>query len=95
MSVGLDLNLAGGETESEIRSPHWGSCVRGEIFKAESETADLWQPKWNENQTVLAATIPSQTGTLVPWKAQRLGAGVWGLWSNPRVKTAAHCGETD
>ena len=48
--VGLDLNLAGGETESEIRSPHWGSCVRGEIFKAESETADLWQPKWNENR---------------------------------------------
>ena len=22
-----------------------------------SETADLWQPKWNENQTVLAAAI--------------------------------------
>ena len=31
--------------------------VRGETFKAESETADLWQPKWNENQTVLDATI--------------------------------------
>ena len=28
-----------------------------EKFKAESETADLWQPKWNENQTVLAAAI--------------------------------------
>ena len=27
------------------------------MFKAESETADLWQPKWNENQTVLAAAI--------------------------------------
>ena len=26
-------------------------------FKAESETADLWQPKWNENQTVLGTTI--------------------------------------
>ena len=26
-------------------------------FKAESETADLWQPKWNENQTVFATTI--------------------------------------
>ena len=26
-------------------------------MKAESETADLWQPKWNENQTVLAADI--------------------------------------
>ena len=24
---------------------------------AESETADPWQPKWNENQTVLAAAI--------------------------------------
>ena len=22
-----------------------------------SETADLWQPKWNENQTVLATAI--------------------------------------
>ena len=31
--------------------------VRGETFKTESETADLWQPKWNENQTVLAAAI--------------------------------------
>ena len=28
-----------------------------EKFKAESETADLWQPKWNENQTVLIAAI--------------------------------------
>ena len=27
--------------------------VRGEPVKAESEIADLWQPKWNENQTVL------------------------------------------
>ena len=26
-------------------------------FKAESETADLWQPKWNENQTVFASAI--------------------------------------
>ena len=27
------------------------------MFKAENETADLWQPKLNENQTVLAAAI--------------------------------------
>ena len=26
-------------------------------LSAESETADVWQPKWNENQTVLAAAI--------------------------------------
>ena len=31
--------------------------VKGETFKAESETADLWPPKWSENQTVLATAI--------------------------------------
>ena len=40
-------------------NPHIGAIVyvRREIFKAESETADLRQPKWNENQTLLAAAI--------------------------------------
>ena len=39
--------------------PHRGGIVsvRGKTFNAESETAHLWQPKWNENQTVLAAAI--------------------------------------
>ena len=39
--------------------PRIGSTVwvRGETFKAGSETADLWQPKWNENQSVLATAI--------------------------------------
>ena len=36
-----------------------------------------------------------QTAMLVPWKAQWLGAGVKGLWSNPRVRAAVHCGEMD
>ena len=31
----------------------------------------------------------------VPCKAQQLGAGVWGLWSNPRVRAAVDCGEMD
>ena len=31
--------------------------VRRETLKAESETADLRQPKWNENQIVLATAI--------------------------------------
>ena len=43
--------------------------VGGETFKAESETADLWQPKWNENQTVLAAAS-LWTGKQIPWKMQ-------------------------
>ena len=31
----------------------------------------------------------------VPWKAQLLGAGVWGVWSNPRARAAVDCRETD
>ena len=52
--VGLDLPSAGGGTEAGS-DPHIGAIVsvRGETFKAESETADLWQPKWNESQTSL------------------------------------------
>ena len=48
----------GGGTEAGS-DPDIGAIVsvREETFKAESETADLWQPKWNENQTVLAAVI--------------------------------------
>ena len=42
-----------------------------------SETANLWQPKWNENQTVLAAavhTLNRDTGTL-----EGAAAGSWTL----------------
>ena len=52
--AGLDLSLVGGGTEAGVPSPH---RVRGETFIAETKTADLWQPKWNETQTVLAAAI--------------------------------------
>ena len=31
--------------------------------------------------------------TQIPWKVQWLGAGVKGLWSNPRVRAAVDCGE--
>ena len=61
--------------------PHIGATVRirGETFKAESETADLWQPKWNENQTVLAAAIhtPDRDGGPLEGAA----AGSWSLGS--------------
>ena len=58
--------------------PHTGAIVsvRRETFKAESETADLWQPKWNENQTVLA-TIHTQDGDADPLKGA--AAGSWSL----------------
>ena len=57
-----------------IRAIVW---VRREPFKAESETSDLWQPKWNENQTVLAAAIHilDRNAGLLKGPA----AGSWGL----------------
>ena len=57
--------------------PHIRAIVIGEPFKAESETGDLWKPKWNENQTVLAATMhnpKSDTCHLVS-----AAAGSWSL----------------
>ena len=74
MLVRLDLPLTNGGTEAGVRYPHKGNCVRGDTFKAESETSDLWQPKRNENQSLLQLYI-SQTGTQFPWKVE-LGAGV-------------------
>ena len=75
--VGLDLPLEGGGTEAGVWSPHQGNWVRGETFKAESETADLWLPKWNENQTVLAKAIHMRAEMWVSWKGG--AAGSWSL----------------
>ena len=66
--LGLDLHSLGGVT-SRSSIPTVGQLSESEEkhFKAESETADLWQPKWNENQTVLAAaihTLDRDTGPL-------------------------------
>ena len=33
------------------------------------------------------------TGTQVPWNAQWLGAGLYGLESNPRMKSTVDCGK--
>ena len=54
--VGLDLPLVGGGTDAGVRSPHWGNCL-SQRRKAEHVTADPWQLKQNENQTVLATAI--------------------------------------
>ena len=59
-------------------SPHIRAIVwvRGETCKAESETSDPWQPKWNENQIVLATAIHSPD-----MKAGPLEGTVAGSWS--------------
>ena len=61
--------------------PHIGAIVwvRGETFKVESETADLWQPQWNENQTVLAAAIHTLARDASP--LEDTAAGSWSLGS--------------
>ena len=60
-------------------SPHIGAIVwvKGETFKTESETADLWQPKWNENQIILVAAIhtPDRNASLLEGAV----AGGWSL----------------
>ena len=75
--------------------PHIRAIVRGEPFKAESETGDLWKPKWNENQTVLAAaihTLDRDAGSL-----EGIAAGSWsvGIVEQSQGRAAIDCGETD
>ena len=53
--------------------------VRGETFQAESETADLWQPKWNENQTVLGAAIHTADWDTGPLEGAAAGSGSLGI----------------
>ena len=70
MLVGLDLLLADWRMGAGVRSTHRSIGVRGETVKAVRETADLWQSKWNENQTVLATAIHILDGAV---------AGSWSL----------------
>ena len=76
MLVGLDLCSAGRRTEAWGPIPTSGQRSQRRRFKDGSETADLGQPKWDENQTVLAAAVPTRTGTQVSWREQQLGARV-------------------
>ena len=75
MLVALDLPSAGGGTEAGVPSPYRGKCIRGATFKAESEIADLWQPKWNEYQTDLAAYV--QTPDRDAGLPEGAAAGSW------------------
>ena len=57
-----------------IRAIVW---VREETFNAESKTTDLWHPKWNENQTVLA--IATHTTDRDAGPMEGAAAGSWSL----------------
>ena len=47
------------------------------------------------NGMKIRQSLPQAYPGQVPWKAQWVGAGVYGLWSNPGVRAAVDCGETD
>ena len=63
--------------------------VRGETFRAESETADLWQHKWNENQTVLAAAIHTPDREAGP--LENAEAGSWSLGAVEQSQDKGYC----
>ena len=57
---------------------HIGAIVAvRETFEAESETADQWQPRWNENQTVLATAVHNPDKDTGPLEGAE--AGSWSL----------------
>ena len=93
--IGLDLPLAGGGTEAGVQSP-----TLGQLSESEEKHLRLRvkQPVCGSlngmriRQSLSQPYIP-RTGTQVPWTAQRLGAGVQGLWRNPRVRAAVDCRE--
>ena len=71
MLVGLDLPSTGRGTEAG------GNCLGQRRNNAESETVDLWEPKWNENQTVLATAIHTLDRDTSPLEGA--AAGSWSL----------------
>ena len=80
--VRVNLPSVGGEGK-QGSDPHVMAIVsvRGETFNADSDRADLWQPKWNENQTVLATATHTQQGCRSPgrcsgWELEFRDCGV-------------------
>ena len=68
----------GGGTEAGGLIPTSGQLSESEEKHLRpSETADLWQPKWNENQTVLAAAIHTPGRDEGPLECT--AAGSWSL----------------
>ena len=96
MLIAQYLPSAGGGTEAGVRSPPQGNClVKGETFKAENETADLWQPKWDENQTVLASAIHIPDKDADPLKGAVAGSWSLAIVEQSQGRAAVDCGEMD
>ena len=88
--VGLDLSPEGRGTEAGVPSPHLGNCLESEEKQLRLRVKQLICGGLNgmRYRESLPQPYRPRTGTQVPWKAQWLGAGVWGLWSNPGMSAA-------
>ena len=67
----------------QVSDPQIGTIiwVRRETLKAENDTADLWKPKWNENQTVLPTAICTLDRDAITLEGAATGS--WrGFWHN-------------
>ena len=73
-------------SDLHIRATVW---VRGETFTAESETADMWQPKWKENQTALAAAMHTPDRNAGPLEGAV--AGSWSLGTVEQLQGRGCC----
>ena len=85
----------------------WGTWSRdqiptsGQLFRTEekhlrlleSAAAHVWQSEWNENHTIFLTALHTLDRIWVPWNVRWLGAGLWGLESNPSVRSAFDCRE--
>ena len=95
--VGLKLPSSGGGNETGGPIPTSGQLSESEEKHLRLRMKQLICGSLNGmriRQSLPQPYVP-WTGTQVPWKVQRLGAGVWGLWSNPRARAAVNCGEMD
>ena len=87
--------MAGGGTETGIRSPHWDNCLSQRKKHLRLKVKQLICGSLNGmriRQTLPQPYVP-WTGMQVPWSKQWLGAVAKGLWSNPRVRAAVDYGE--
>ena len=90
MLLGLDLPSVGGGTESEGPIPTGGQLSESEEKHLRLRVKQLICGMLNgmRIRQSLSQLYILQTGSQVPWRGQRLGAEVLGLWSNPKGRAA-------
>ena len=86
----------GGGTEAGFQSPHWALSESQEKYlRLRVKELICGSLSGVRIRQFLPQPCTPWTGMQVLWEVQRLGHGVQGLWSNPRVRAAVQYGEMD